>query len=1151
MNRGVRMDVLARVCALGTAVVVTAAGAKPADTNALLEKVANANRVPPILLKAIAWQESGWTHKRADGSINVSSDGGVGIMQVQGGDRSATEEQNIRAGMAKLLAKWQLNVDAGARAAVDKLGGLPEDYQTDVLENWFVPLAGYNGYSGTGTLGQGGGKGYARAIYSMLANPASYQNWRTDGRIASVAAALQPYFVPRVQITDPRVVAGFDGGTADQIQPYSLCQLVKAGGRIHRYNFATKAVADITATIQPRCGAVVLPIIGGPVAMGTPAMPQQVQQNQMIKFAVTTDKPADQVTITFQNPPAELALTGSGTNWSFERAIAVAGTRPWVLRVVLAGKVTDDHLRGTLTVLPTTSGTSISGAVQAPARLSVSDEMKVLVRTATAAGKVSIDFGDGTVFDLLPDASYTTWAWSKAMTQAGQRDYVVRAYANGQALPSDQRAGSVQVDAAAGAVTNPLPNHSIARILADADYGRVFKSEHTGIDVMAPVGTVVKAMCDGSVANNYTSREVVNAFLIVRHNCGGRVLYGYYGHISSALASGASVAADGSLGSVRTYGSNNHHLHFGINTKLLSRGWGRAPLGTTRQAMLADGWLDPLEYLKAAPGYDTTRADPFIIAPQDRVSRQQFGLSVIDAQPAIGSRFSGTPEQRLRSAGLVQADFRGTDPIIRADAVRMTYRWLAAQPNWQQLIAGKPLAHFNLDGDLDDDLELRQQANSLAAVGVVGGIQNGTVFELEPARQLSKTEQAAIVEKVRPLLGAAGGAEPRIVAAPNVPASVTQNTKLTFTVNTDKSADKVLMVFTNPPGEVQLTGSGTQFVFDSAIMSAGTRTWKLLVYRANVVTDEHVTGTLVVTPIGQGGTLQPWQQAALDHVNNYLEGRQRWTECWDAGSGRRGTYCYRFARQAVGLPAMGTAIQAFESLQDQGRASTAAFDSAPVGSLVFYRIGTYGHVAVKVSATDVAGHGNELAFTATCPPISRVTHASLIARAPYAGFYASGGGAVTLDPNVIPTAQRVLRQDFLARIKAQMRDNRLSETFSTPLSEPTRPVTRGEAALLLGRAIIGLPPQASAAPHAPLSFADGGTGEMLQMLNELSSRDIVQGQSNELAGGVTTSRRGNCRFPRPTRCCPVPPRFWLPRPQVRCLPSRLRWLPHWSLPVTR
>lgn len=239
---------------LGILLTALSANANPSAANAYIEQAATDAKIPPLLIKAIAWQETGWNHYKADGTINRSKDGGVGIMQLQGGDPSLSEEQNIRAGVAQLLTKWQLNVSPGARVAVDKLGGIPEDYQMDILENWFVPLASYNGYSGTGANGSGGGKGYARAIYGMLATPASYRNWRVaDGPQSSVTSAVLPYFQPTVQVTDPGIIGGFNGGNADNIQPYSLCQLVKAGGRIHRYRFDTRAVEDITASLVPRC----------------------------------------------------------------------------------------------------------------------------------------------------------------------------------------------------------------------------------------------------------------------------------------------------------------------------------------------------------------------------------------------------------------------------------------------------------------------------------------------------------------------------------------------------------------------------------------------------------------------------------------------------------------------------------------------------------------------------------------------------------------------------------------------------------------------------------------------------------------------------------------------------------------------------------
>jgi murein DD-endopeptidase MepM/ murein hydrolase activator NlpD len=841
--------------------------ASPTKTNAWIEAAAKAGNIPPLLVKAIAWQESKWTHL-TNGTVKRSSDGGVGIMQIQNGSANS-EEQNILEGVARLNGKWALNVNAGAREAMSKIGGIPEDFQPDILENWFVPLAAYNGYiAGTGPSGSGGGKGYARTLYGMLANPNSYQNLRTDGRTESVSPAVLPYFNQRVKITDPKIIPGFDGGSSNQIQAYGLCQMIKNGGVIHRYDFSSKAIRDITAEIKSKCGGTVG---NGSKVVNQPNISVQIQKDQRLAFSVQTDKPAEQVKITFQNPFGEVALTGSGTQWNFDRQITAVGSRPWVISVWSGGKVSDDHLRGTLVVKETLDDFmlqgKIVGPIEAPAHLNVNDEMKVRVKTTASTQKVSIDFGNNTSFDFSPDEAKTTWTWSKPISQPGRRDFTVRVFVQGRPQPSDQRAGSVQVDGTGNsAIVHPLPGHSLARTFADPDYPKVFGVEHTGVDWMAPVGTPVKAICGGSVTGNRTNRpDVVNAVLSIQHNCGGNQVYAYYGHIASSLNVGATVKSGDTIGSIRQYGSNNHHLHFGVKKDLVAVGWGRAPRGTSRQAMLNSGWLDPEEFLRSTSGFTQTRVNPFEIAPQDRVTREQFGTSLLDAVPSVGQSYTGTPEQRIRAAGLIQNDFRGGEPVIRADAIRMTYRLLSKHTNLAQLIGVKPLERFNLDADLDDDPELRQQANTLAALGVATGIQNGTIFELEPGRQMSRNEQAGVIDRVRALLGAIGsGIGPKIVNSPSIPTAIDQNGRLTFTVNTDKPAEKVVMLFQNPDGEAPLTGSGTSFTFDRPISATGMRPWKLRVYaNNNQVTDEHLTGTLSVRPSATPSMIAVQAQGAL------------------------------------------------------------------------------------------------------------------------------------------------------------------------------------------------------------------------------------------------------------------------------------------------
>jgi len=584
------------------------------------------------------------------------------------------------------------------------------------------------------------------------------------------------------------------------------------------------------------------------------ANPVSVKVGETVSFNATTDKAATKVVVRFTDttPPSDLAMSpvGGNTTWKLSQAMSKAGSRPYII-VVLDDKgqvVGTSQAKGTIQVTESISQPKISGVVEAPARLRTNESMKLRLRTTVPATKVEIDFGNNNVFFLNSDGAKTLWTWEKPMSQAGKRDYRIRVFGTNASAPSDQYSGSVQVDGPDGVgVAHPLPNQPIARILADPGYPYVFKSEHTGVDFMAPVGTSVKSMCDGSVIGNYTSREVVNAFLIVKHNCAGRQLFGYYGHIASSLGTNSQVKAGDIVGTVRTYGSNNHHLHFGINTNQLSRGWGRTSLGTNRQQMLNAGWLDPLEFLKGKEGYIESRSNPFEIPSSERVSREQFGISILDAIPAIGRKYTGGPEQRLRAAGIIQADYMGGSPVIRGDAVRMVYRLLNGNSNLNQLLGSKAQDRFNLDADLDDDVTLRQQANSLGALGIIGGYQNGTVYELEPGKQLSQVEQRAIVGRLTQVLSSVGDAAPvpKITKA-DVPAQAKQNETVNISVQTDKPVGKVVIDFQNPSASANMNGSGTNWTLSQSMPQAGSRSYTIKVMDNSGKVTDSKNGTVNV-----------------------------------------------------------------------------------------------------------------------------------------------------------------------------------------------------------------------------------------------------------------------------------------------------------------
>ncbi len=154
------------------------------------------------------------------------------------------------------------------------------------------------------------------------------------------------------------------------------------------------------------------------------------------------------------------------------------------------------------------------------------------------------------------------------------------------------------------------------------DIGGFFGEElngerHTGIDIKATVDALVYPVCDGVVVLNNTARNYGskyknywNSFLVIKHNCDGMTVYGYYGHITSGLKVNENVTAEriGQLpptpiGSIRaSYNKKNvmtpanDHLHFGFNTEYLLGGWGYAPLQESYSDLLQQGWIDPEKF---------------------------------------------------------------------------------------------------------------------------------------------------------------------------------------------------------------------------------------------------------------------------------------------------------------------------------------------------------------------------------------------------------------------------------------------------------------------------------------------------------------------------------------------------------------------------
>jgi len=133
--------------------------------------------VPTRIVKTVMWVESSWEHYRSDGKVKtspVNTNGTVdyGIMQISGPANDPTLMNlswfdNLRVGIQMLHGKWQ------AQAF---------DYEDpSIIENWYYPLAAYNGLSLGGAndpsvLVADSIPGYFQSHPDLLANNYTYQD---------------------------------------------------------------------------------------------------------------------------------------------------------------------------------------------------------------------------------------------------------------------------------------------------------------------------------------------------------------------------------------------------------------------------------------------------------------------------------------------------------------------------------------------------------------------------------------------------------------------------------------------------------------------------------------------------------------------------------------------------------------------------------------------------------------------------------------------------------------------------------------------------------------------------------------------------------------------------------------------------------------
>ncbi|MBT2757429.1 transglycosylase SLT domain-containing protein [Mesobacillus foraminis] len=113
----------------------------PQHVNCLLTNAALEADIPPEVVKAVAEKESsGWRQFDADGQPVISTDGGIGLMQITNQSKYDQEKlktdisYNIQAGVEVLNSMY-------LRKDLPKIKGAGRD----VIENWYFPVMAYNG----------------------------------------------------------------------------------------------------------------------------------------------------------------------------------------------------------------------------------------------------------------------------------------------------------------------------------------------------------------------------------------------------------------------------------------------------------------------------------------------------------------------------------------------------------------------------------------------------------------------------------------------------------------------------------------------------------------------------------------------------------------------------------------------------------------------------------------------------------------------------------------------------------------------------------------------------------------------------------------------------------------------------------------------
>lgn len=210
-------------------------------------------KIPPVVIAAMMFIESGWKHFNDDGTLNVNRlTGDVGLMQIN------IKEPYIEMDVEQVKKDWQYNLEIGCRILDKKFTPsltLPgkvytaTDYDTDrsIIENWYYAVAWYNGTKTKDDPSKA--YNYVRDVWKLMSLPSP------------------PYPLPSIQnIGNPQNLKNFPNfiyaklpsinlgsATEDELISngyYTIFLLAKNNEKIHRWDWSTHKIIDITNDVK-------------------------------------------------------------------------------------------------------------------------------------------------------------------------------------------------------------------------------------------------------------------------------------------------------------------------------------------------------------------------------------------------------------------------------------------------------------------------------------------------------------------------------------------------------------------------------------------------------------------------------------------------------------------------------------------------------------------------------------------------------------------------------------------------------------------------------------------------------------------------------------------------------------------------------------